>query len=73
MKLLSERRERMEIIMAEIIVTKQDLRLFFDMIIPPSTATKKDENGEKDWRTILFEAVLLAWYNELERRQDHGK
>lgn len=62
----------MEIIMNETKVTKQDLRLFFDMIIPPSPTTKKEESGEKDWRTILFEAVLLAWYNELERRQDHG-
>lgn len=60
----------MEIIMNETKVTKQDLRLFFDMIIPPSISTKKDESGEKDWRTILFEAVLLAWYNELERKQD---
>ncbi len=63
----------MEIIMNETKVTKQDLRLFFDMIIPPSPATKKEESGEKDWRTILFEAVLLAWYNELEGRQDHGQ
>ncbi len=63
----------MEIIMNETKVTKQDLRLFFDMIIPPSTSTKKDESGEKNWRTILFEAVLLAWYNELEGRQDHGQ
>lgn len=61
----------MEIIMNETKVTKQDLRPFFDMIIPPSSATKKEESEEKDWRTILFEAVLLAWYNELERRQDH--
>lgn len=62
----------MEIIMNETKVTKQDLRLFFDMIIPPSTSTNRDEREERDWRTILFEAILLAWYNELERRQDHG-
>lgn len=61
----------MEIAMAKTKVTKQDLRLFFDMLIPPSPSTKRYENEEKDWRTILFEAVLLAWYNELERRQDH--
>lgn len=72
MKSLLKRRERVEIIMTETIVTKQDLRLFFDMIIPPSSAIKKEESEEKDWRTILFEAVLLAWYNELERKQDHG-
>lgn len=60
----------MEILMNETKVTKEDLRLFFDMIIPPSTSTKKDETEKKDWRTILFEAVLLAWYNELERKQD---
>lgn len=62
----------MEIIMNETKVTKQDLSLFFDMIIPPSSATKEEESEEKDWRTILFEAVLPTWYHELERRQDHG-
>jgi hypothetical protein len=54
--------------MNETKVTKQDLRLFFDFIIPPSTSIKKEE--DQDWRTILFESVLLAWYNELEKRQD---
>lgn len=58
--------------MNETKVTKQDLRLFFDMIIPPSSAIKKEESEEKDWRTILFEAVLLACIINSKRKQDHG-
>ena len=61
----------MEIIMNETKVTKQDLRIFFDLIIPPSTSIKKEE--DQDWRTILFESVLLAWHNELEKKQDAAK
>lgn len=61
----------MKIIMGEIKVTTQDMRTFFDLLVPPSSTAKKDEG--QDWRTSLFESVLLSWHNELEKRQDAVK
>lgn len=61
----------MEIIMSEMKVTKQDMRLFFDLLVPPSSTAKKVEG--QDWRTTLFESVLLSWHNELEKRQDEAE